>query len=219
MATTQNGGADEGADEPGCARDFIRDRLRESDSPMSPAELAGEYGCTNGHIRNELADLREEGRVYRVGRGEYVDASTHDDGAEPDAEADVDPEMWPSPPGTGEDAETDAEPDPSADGGPLSEDLATEDQDDRDGGEAVVEEGGDGEVAAGAAAAGAGAGLAVLNRVPTTYLIIVGMGLVAYYFLFVVDGDGEDAEQDAATVDDTPDEDDQEASAEAGLVG
>jgi hypothetical protein len=62
-----------------CARDFVVDRLQEADSPMAPAELAEEYGCTNGHVRNLLADLRGEGAVERVGHGQYSAGTSEDD--------------------------------------------------------------------------------------------------------------------------------------------
>ena len=55
-----------------CARDFVLSRLEDADESMSPAELAGEYGCSNGHVRNVLRDLLRENEVGRVDRGEYV---------------------------------------------------------------------------------------------------------------------------------------------------
>jgi hypothetical protein len=51
---------------------------------MSPAELAEEYGCTNGHVRNLLSDLREDGTVQRVAHGQYE--AVEDEGDDADAE-------------------------------------------------------------------------------------------------------------------------------------
>lgn len=122
-----------------CARDFIVDRLRDADSPMSPAELADEYGCSNGHTQNELYDLLDEGEVERVGVGEYVVAG--DDGAQSDADvgteiaADVGGEQGET---TGDDGGDDGP--PSVAGGPQSEGLDTEDQDGRDGGLGIPKE-------------------------------------------------------------------------------
>jgi len=89
MATADTSAGDGG---PQCARDFVQERLREADSAMSPADLAEEYDCTNGHIRNLLADLRSEGAVQRVGHGEYVAAVDDGDGEPADLQADLQPE-------------------------------------------------------------------------------------------------------------------------------
>jgi hypothetical protein len=94
------------------ARDFVAQRLRHADSPMRPKELADEYGCTNGHVRNVLTDLRDEGAVARVERGLYTDADSAPDDA--DADDDAEPEIreedrveLPVPAENGEDAEND----------------------------------------------------------------------------------------------------------------
>lgn len=75
-------------DSPDCARDFITERLSEADSPLSPSEMAEEYGCSNGHVRNILQDLLDEGVVKRPRRGKYVLADGG--GAEMDSEAAAD---------------------------------------------------------------------------------------------------------------------------------
>lgn len=64
------------------ARDYVLQELKESDTPVSPSELAGGYGCTNDHIRHVLADLKEEGLVERPGHGSYMIAQKENDGGE-----------------------------------------------------------------------------------------------------------------------------------------
>jgi hypothetical protein len=76
-----------------CARDYVLERLREADSPMAPADLAGEYGCSNGHARNVLSDLLSDGEVARVGRGEYVAPPPEDADSETDVLAGVPAEI------------------------------------------------------------------------------------------------------------------------------
>lgn len=140
MASADTSGGGGGGDASPCARDFIEYRLQEADSPMSPAELADEYGCTNGHIRNMLTDMLDDGVVERVGRGQYVavvgDMSA--EGAEVDAE--VHPDTSAS---TGVPADADADADdalPSPDGEAPSEGTDTEAQDDREGEIAEIED-------------------------------------------------------------------------------
>lgn len=126
MATANTSGGDEGPTTTACARDFVLDRLRESDSPLSPAELADEYGCTNGHLRNTLRELREDDLADRVGRGQYV-ALDAEESADMDSEGPAVPTL----------TTTDAEPEVGADfpegGGPQSEDTDTTETDDPEG--------------------------------------------------------------------------------------
>jgi hypothetical protein len=56
---------------------------------MGPADLAGEYGCSNGHVRNVLSDLLSDEEVARVGRGEYVAPPPDDEDGETDVLAGV----------------------------------------------------------------------------------------------------------------------------------
>ena len=72
-------------------REFVRDRLAESDAPLSPAELSEEYDCTNGYMRDILSDLNSEGVAERVATGRYVlagdrgdDSGEDTDGSLPD---------------------------------------------------------------------------------------------------------------------------------------
>lgn len=118
MATANISGGDEGPTTTACARDFVLDRLRESDSPLSPAELADEYGCTNGHVRNTLRELREDDLADRVGRGQYV-------ALDADESADMDSEGPAVPTPTTTDAEPEEGADFPEDGGPQSEDTDT----------------------------------------------------------------------------------------------
>jgi len=64
------------------AAEFVRDRLEESDLPRSPAELAEEYGCTSGHMRDVCSDLNAEGAVERVAPGQYTDPDGDADGSD-----------------------------------------------------------------------------------------------------------------------------------------
>ena len=64
------------------AAEFVRDRLEESDLPRSPAELADEYGCTSGHMRDVCSDLNAEGTVERVAPGQYTDPDGDTDGSD-----------------------------------------------------------------------------------------------------------------------------------------
>ncbi|MFD1551174.1 hypothetical protein [Putridiphycobacter roseus] len=135
MAATETVGGAEGTEEVACARDFVADRLAEAESPVTPSGLASEYGCSNGHIRNILADLLDEGEAERVGRGQYVEAGSGPADAEADVVTDFEPENYGVADATTSDAGTDSSPDPSADGGPRSEDLDTTDEDDQGDGE------------------------------------------------------------------------------------
>lgn len=67
-------------------REYVRDRLAESDAPLSPAELSEEYDCTNGYMRDILSDLNSEGVAERVTTGRYVlaDADADDSGGDTD---------------------------------------------------------------------------------------------------------------------------------------
>ncbi len=82
------------------AAEFVRDRLDESDLPRSPSELAEEYGCSAGHMRDVCSDLNAEGAIERVAPGQYTDPDGDADGSDegdsdgftfdpPDASADT----------------------------------------------------------------------------------------------------------------------------------
>jgi hypothetical protein len=83
------------------ASEFVRDRLEESEIPLSPAELAEEYDCTSGHMRDVCSELTRDGVIERVAEGEYAvpgeDTEGSDDGGSdvilsdpPEASADAD---------------------------------------------------------------------------------------------------------------------------------
>lgn len=63
-------------------REYAIESLNQSDGPLRPSELADGYRCTSGHMRNVLRDLRDDGEVERVARGEYVLADPADHGSE-----------------------------------------------------------------------------------------------------------------------------------------
>lgn len=53
------------------AEDYVLNRLERTDHPLSPAELADQYGRTGVHMRQVLADLAQENQLKRVARGQY----------------------------------------------------------------------------------------------------------------------------------------------------
>lgn len=63
------------------AEEYVRHRLADADEPLSPAELAADYGCGAKHMRNVLSEMAQGGDVDRVSRGQYELGS-----AEPDAD-------------------------------------------------------------------------------------------------------------------------------------
>lgn len=105
------------------ARDFVLERLGSAESPMAPAELANEYGCTNGHLRNLLSDLMDEGVVERPRHGRYVLAS----GGEADDDAESAADNTVGSPGNADSETSDSAPNDQGEndvGSPLSADQA-----------------------------------------------------------------------------------------------
>lgn len=90
MATTQAGGGELPSPRR-CANAevFVRRRLDGVDDPLSPAELAEEYDCSNVHMRQVVADLAADGEIHRVARGMYV-ADADDLPEEPTGQAGAD---------------------------------------------------------------------------------------------------------------------------------
>lgn len=134
MATTDGGTGDVAA---GSARDFVKERLREADSAMSPAELAGEYGCTNGHIRNLMMDLVDDGVAERVERGQYTLVGGGEDGEDAEVSAVDEAEPEGNVGGTEDARPPDLTPQETvspADGEARSEDPGTGDPEDRESG-------------------------------------------------------------------------------------
>jgi len=88
MATAEATGGDEVEDAgPDTAREFAQDRLGDADSPLSPSEMAEEYGCSNPHMREVLRELIDEGVVERPEYGEYVLAEDEPDDSAPEVAA------------------------------------------------------------------------------------------------------------------------------------
>ena len=79
MAVSEQAGPVTDPRECASGREFVRDRLAESDAPLSPAELSEEYDCTNGYMRDILSDLNSEGVAERVTTGRYVLAGDRGD--------------------------------------------------------------------------------------------------------------------------------------------
>ena len=193
MAATETSSGKGELEHAACARDFVVNRLAEAESPLSPSELASEYGCSDGHVRNILADLMDEGVAERVGRGQYVDTTSETADVEADVVTDFEPDTFGVAEATTSGEETDSSPDPSADGGPRSEDRDTTDEDDQGDGETEsVGEIEDESVAA----SGGGIPLPVD---PRTLMLVVALLAVAYVGYKVVsdssDQDDEEEEQ------------------------
>jgi len=55
------------------AYEFAKNRLKNTDEPISPATLADEYGCSGGHMRSVLCDLVRDGYAERIAHGRYVE--------------------------------------------------------------------------------------------------------------------------------------------------
>jgi len=53
------------------AKEYAKRRLRESDEPMSPKELADEYDCSGSHMRSQVSDLKQNGEIESVTYGYY----------------------------------------------------------------------------------------------------------------------------------------------------
>jgi hypothetical protein len=198
------------------AREFVENRLQESESPMSPSELAEEYGCSNGHVRNLMPDLVEDGVCDRVGHGKYIaDTSTGNGVGEPTDDEITDPSDGVSDePEPSEMAESDGSGDevntqdvissdgvdgPSVDGQARSEDLDTTEIDPAK--------------AAGATAAAGGIGL--VSRLDERQMLIVFfVGLIAVWFLI----GGSSSESEESSEEAETDESDDSGRVEGGLV-
>lgn len=83
-AATQDTGSGVLAQAADSAKQYVRDRLDESDVPLSPAELADEYGCSSGHMRDVCSKLHRAGVIDRpedVDVGEYTITDDSADGS------------------------------------------------------------------------------------------------------------------------------------------
>ena len=85
MAVSESTGSVTDPRECGSGREFVRERLSESDAPLSPVELSEEYDCTSGYMRDILSDFAAEGVADRVTTGRYVLADDPDSGGVDDA--------------------------------------------------------------------------------------------------------------------------------------
>jgi len=89
MATATGAeGSAEGPDPERCdsAGEYAAQALKQADETVRPADIASEYGCSNGHMRNTLRRMMRNGRAERIDHGEYVlpgegDADGWGDGA------------------------------------------------------------------------------------------------------------------------------------------
>lgn len=173
METAQlddGGGPAEAADS---AREFAEERLRDAEESMAPAELAGEYGCSSGHMRNVLHEMRENGAVSRPAMGRYESPPGADIGVDADGAADDLPK-----PGDG--AEDEASGDDlrsasSGDNGMSDRDAA---------------------LAGGMTAAGAAAPTAI-EKMSAGQLVVIGAALVTAYLLLVRGGGSSSVADDA----------------------
>jgi hypothetical protein len=208
MATAQENGGGALAAAAGSAREFAEERLRGAGEPMAPAELADEYGCSSGHMRNVLRRMREDGEVGRPETGQYEVPPGEDVEVEPDGAAGDLPD-----PGAGADGDAGAEDpegdaDPSADGGPPSEGRGTEEEDGPSGRDAAI---------VGGATGAAAAVPAVLDEMDTRQMLLLLGVAVAVYFVFIRDGsDSSSGSETATSPADGSSEQDQQQS--GGLV-
>jgi hypothetical protein len=211
MATAQESGSGGLASAAASARDFVGERLRETDSPMSPSELAEEYGCSSAHMSNICSELNQSGEIERVETGQYVDGEASSEGVdEPESEqsdsgSEDSPGLAaePSDESVKEQGEGSSEQDsvPSADGEARSEDPDTEGEDAPSDRDAAL-------VAAGTSAA-AGVPM-MLPKLDGRQLAMLGAGALVVYFVFIRDSGG----------DEEPAEDQQrEAVSGGGLIG
>lgn len=195
MATAQESGSGGLASSVASARDFVRERLREADSPMSPSELAEEYGCSNAHVSNICSELNQSGEIERVETGRYVDVpgpATEADAPSPEqseSESEVAAEAETEPADEEAEGAAGSDSDPSAGGGPPSADLATEAGDgpsDRD-------------AALAAAGTSAAAALPVaLEELDARQWAMIGAGALVVYLVFIRDGSGDGSESEPA---------------------
>lgn len=230
MATSAYSGGDFDEDPPSTARECATRAIENSDEPVKPAELADEYGCSSGHMRNILRELMDEGEVVRVDRGEYADASAADvesavedtggESAIPDAPT-VDEDASPSEP---EAMPTDEEYREQHDlDGDESDDQEEEVSDDQDDEKPAIEEEDIADVeapsgAAGAAAAGA-AGLSLLgDRDGVNVWLIVGGVALAVLVYMIVSSDGGGDQSDDGT-EESVEEESVEQTTGGGLRG
>lgn len=74
MASSMSNSAGSAVDPDGCdnAGQFVRRRLSAAEEPLSPSELADDYGCRKGYMRSVVADLAGEGVIDRLSRGRYI---------------------------------------------------------------------------------------------------------------------------------------------------
>lgn len=233
MAVTEQPGPATDPRACGSAPEFVRDRLGEAESPMSPAELSDEYDCAGGYMRDVLSDLAAEGVVERVATGRYVladgdadDSDDETDGSVPtisdDGTADIPTEL--------DDADGDDDmptqeeyrqqhsesDDGSADGSASSEPAGSD-------GNASASSGSDGPDDSGgetalAATAGVGGGALSLldDNGPSARQIgvVVALAVGLYLLWRVSQSDGSEPEPDAGG----EQADDDTAATEGGLV-
>lgn len=211
MALSQETG---GVDPDYCADadEYVIRRLSETDSAMSPSEMSEEYGCSNGHMRNTMAELASNGVIERVSPGKYVsavEADSRDDGERPASFDEIVPDSDES-----LDGEANANTDdvPESEGADDAEDDGSETtssdepaSDDVDEGDDVDDEDESVEAVAAGAAATAAAAPAVMSAFYTdegqlNWSVVVPVALLGILFLMWLMGDGEsDDDQEEQT--------------------
>lgn len=73
----------------GSAEEYVLERIENSETPVSPSELADEYGCGAGHMRHVCSDLAKRGQIDRLTRGKYVNSRESGDEADDDQRGDT----------------------------------------------------------------------------------------------------------------------------------
>jgi len=177
--------------------EFVEKRLSEADSPMSPDELAKEYGCGNQYTQNICSELAQKGVIERVGEGQYVMADESEE-SETDSYVTAEPEATTK-------ASEEGEEDPSGGGGAQSGGPDTGDEDSLSGRDTAL---------VGGATAGAAAVPSALEKMSTRQTVALSVSLLVV--LYLLTRDGSDSSSDA--VDDDQEESGDEFEHAGGLV-
>lgn len=173
MAATQVGDGGGPAEVADSAQEFARERLRDAGKSMAPAELANEYGCSSGHMRNVLREMRKDGTVGRPEMGRYECPPGEDTEVDVDGVADV-----PAEPDDG--AEDEGSGDGLRSASPDDDGISNRDR-------AMV----------GGATAGAAVAPTAIEKMSAGQLVVIGVALVAAYLIFVRGDDSSSSSGDA----------------------
>jgi hypothetical protein len=195
------------------AEQYALKRLEQADEPLRPAQMADEYDCTPGHMRDALLELRNDRKVERVGRGEYALTGGDHAGFEADENGDGDSSETDADSPTS-DTETDGSGDeavapdddgvierPSVDGGLPSLDIGIQDGD-RDESKDDVDElddGQDGEEIVETVEETSETGM---PSIPVELVIVVAVAMFVFWWLFLSTGSDSEEEEESEDLED-----------------